>query len=107
MTRDVKDLNSAFSTAVQLSNKNTQEKLSKITGLPSVRRDILTSEESSNSFDPIFRRSALISKGILEPNKSVTGSIVRKMVESIISGESEIKEAVNRADGQLNLELEK
>jgi ABC-type glycerol-3-phosphate transport system substrate-binding protein len=106
ITKDAGDVNSAFATLIQLSDKPTQEKLSQITGLPSVRRDLLSSGESSNSFDPIFRRSALFAQGIIEPDSTVTGQILENMIQVITSGEFEIGEAISRADEQLRLELE-
>jgi len=95
----------AFNTMLNLTEINVQNKLSIITGLPSVRRDLLTAVSSGNSFDVVFKKSALYSYGVLEPQSQSASTIVQKMLESIISGELDLDKAIQRADSQFENEL--
>lgn len=98
---------SAWQTMLLLTDADLQSKLSSITGLPSVRRDLLTSGNPSNSYDLIFRKSVLYSNAVLEPGAKVGDKVVSEMVKSIISGEEDLAGAINRAEKQLENELEK
>ena len=106
ITRGVRDLNASFDTTGILANSETQEKLSQITGLPSVRRDLIGKFNSTNSFEPVFHRSALFSYGVPEPNANTAGSILSDMIKKIVSGELETSEAITRASKQFANELE-
>lgn len=105
ISRSVKDLQSAYGTAKLMSGKEFQQELQKISGLPSVRRDLLNTDQPKNSFDDVFRRSALISRGVMEPGASIADDIVKRMIERVISGEDDVEDAVNSADARLNKAL--
>jgi ABC-type glycerol-3-phosphate transport system substrate-binding protein len=107
LSRGAKDMNSAYGTMLMMTNARTQEKLSNLTGLPEVRRDLLVQSDSDNSFDPIFKRSALFSYGVLEPRVSSTDSILREMIEAVVSGALSITKAVARASDKFDIELKK
>lgn len=106
ITNGVKDLASAYNTLLLLTNIESQNLLTQTTGLPSVRRDLLTQSDGSNSFDPIFKKSALFAYGVLEPSVKNTDQIIREMIQSIISGQLEVGDSIDRANAQLNKELE-
>lgn len=106
ITKGVDDINSSFETILMLISKESQEKLYSLTGLPSVRRDMLSFDNKSNSFDPVFKKSALFSYAVLEPNSRNSDSIIREMVKSILSGQYSVEEALSRADGLFAKDLE-
>jgi ABC-type glycerol-3-phosphate transport system substrate-binding protein len=101
MVKKSKNLDSAFRTAVLLSEQSAQDSLSKILGLPPVRRDLLDKFNPSNSFDSIFKKSALIADGVIEPNSIETTQIINKMIQSVQSGELETNSSIIRATNQL------
>jgi ABC-type glycerol-3-phosphate transport system substrate-binding protein len=96
---------SAFLTAGILSGKEFQTELAKVTDLPPIRRDLLTNVDPESSFDAVFKRSALISRGILEPGDGFGDQLIKRMVESILSGENEVEDAIRDADLRLNQAL--
>lgn len=107
ISRNSANPQSAWQTLMLLTDADLQSKLSSITGLPSVRRDLLLSGDPSNSYDSIFRKSVLYSNAVLEPSGEFGDKVVNEMVKSIISGEQDLAGAVNRAQNQLENELEK
>lgn len=105
IVRSTKNIESAFQTVTILSGKRVQEILSEISDLPSPRRDLLSTSDPTSSFDLTFRRSALISSGVLEPNQNAMNTIIKRMIESIVSGQYDVDEAINRADTQIKQQL--
>ncbi|MBU6430805.1 MAG: extracellular solute-binding protein [Patescibacteria group bacterium] len=100
LVKSSKKLSSAWSAISTLANKDNLSLWTKTSGLPPVRRDLL----SAGSADPVgsvFYASAIISKGWLDPNKEETNAVFQNMVESIISGKSMLDEAVHQADLEL------
>jgi ABC-type glycerol-3-phosphate transport system substrate-binding protein len=75
-----------------------------IFNLPSARRDILSQNET-NAVKTIFNKSAIMSKGWLDPNKTETGIIFQNMVESYTTGRESISGVVSEASDQLNVLL--
>jgi len=67
----------------------------------SARRDILGQAEP-NAIKSIFNKSAIISKGWLDPNKAETSAIFQDMIESYTTGKNNIDTAVNTASARLN-----
>ncbi len=71
-------------------------------GLPPVRRDLL-STPPTDSDGSILYRSALYSRGFLDPHPAKTNNIFQNMIESVLSGRMGASESVNNADNQFNL----
>ena len=74
--------------------------------LPSARRDILAQSEK-NAAKTIFSKSAVMSRGWLDPNSSETDLIFKEMIESYTTGRSTINAAVQTASDKLNTLLQK
>lgn len=72
-----------------------------IFNLPSARRDILGQTET-NAAKMVFNRSAILSKGWLDPNKSQTSTIFQDMIESYTTGRASLSGAVSTASDQLD-----
>lgn len=100
LVKSSKKILPAFSVIVALTNKESVSAWVKVSGLPPVRRDLL-SAGSSDSFGNIFYTSAIISKGWLDPNKEATDSLFQDMIESTLSGKSRLSEAVSRANEEM------
>lgn len=94
----------AFIAGLLLTDTINIAAFSSITGLPPVRRDLL-SGEPADAFSSVFYDSALISKAWLEPDSAQTNDIFRNMVESVTSGRARLSEAIRVADEELNLLL--
>lgn len=102
--RGSKNTGGAFQTALALTSSDAVRLITKTTGLPPVRRDILA-EGSQDPYLSLFYQSALISKAWLDPNARESGTIFKNMTEAVTSGRLGIGEAVLAASQQLNLLL--
>ncbi len=91
----------AVEAAILLTSRAPLELLAKSTGLPPVRRDLL-SKIPGDAVSPIFYQSALVSKAWLDPSSAETTNIFRDMVDSVVSGRERVPEAVARAHEELN-----
>lgn len=94
----------AFAAAKLLTSKTGLSMLSEVSGLPPVSRQLLRTFPEG-SYQPIFYKSALISKGWLDPSGEKTDLIYKAMVESITSGRSKVSKALNDANSEINLLL--
>jgi multiple sugar transport system substrate-binding protein len=72
-----------------------------IFNLPSARRDILGQVEKS-AVKTIFNKSAIMSKGWLDPNNSSTNTIFQEMIESYTTGREEIEGVITTASDRLD-----
>jgi ABC-type glycerol-3-phosphate transport system substrate-binding protein len=95
-----KNANLAIRVASSLVGEENIKSLSLITGLPPVRRSLLSRPPGLGAED-LFYRSALITQSFLDPNKEATDSIFQKMIENILSGRERVIEAVRRSDSEL------
>ncbi|MBI3573766.1 extracellular solute-binding protein [Candidatus Kaiserbacteria bacterium] len=91
----------ALLVAESLTSLASQEILSGITRLPSVRRDV----SPSNRADPysvVFRNAALNSFAFLDPDPSPSDAIFARMVDKVSSGKLQVSEATQAADQELS-----
>ena len=99
-----KNPSGAFATALALTNTGSIGLFSSISGLPPVRRDLL-SQEQTNAVASVFYDSALISKAWRDPNNVESEKVFKNIIESVTSGRADLSEAVDTADAELNLLL--
>lgn len=91
----------ALSVALALAGTDAQKLLVSITGLPSVRRDVL-SVSPENPYESTFRDAALSAFAFRDPGPGETDAIFSRMVEGVSSGRFRVSEAVR--SGQTELE---
>lgn len=72
-----------------------------IFNISSARRDILGQVENSAA-KTVFNKSAIMSKGWLDPNKAQTSLIFQEMVESYTTGRENIESAVSTASDRID-----
>lgn len=87
----------ALKLAIKLASKNVASSLSGILSLPPARRDLL-SLKPTGAIPPLFYNAALQSKGWLDPDTVLTGTIFNEAIESVTSGRARTGEAVNKMD---------
>jgi len=88
-----------------LTTKEASKLLEKSLGLPSPRRDLLATEPT----DPLkttFRNSAIMAQSWRDPNPQATYQIIRKMVESVLTGNQRMSQAIERAQRELRVLLD-
>lgn len=93
-------VSSAMQLALIFGSQAGVKAWSESSGLPPVRRDLL-SVKPSNPYAVIYYDSALWSKGWLDPDSARTKKIFQDMVESITSGWMTTPQAVNQAAAQM------
>lgn len=97
-----KNVQGAISMIAKLTSLSSQQKFSTALGIPSVRRDLLSTYDATSPSQSVFNRSAVIAQGMLEPDVRQTDGIIRELIDTVISGQFEISTAVNRAHEKLN-----
>ncbi len=90
----------AFKTILDLTAGTTAKALVTATGLPPVRRDLLASIPADASAAS-FYQAALQAHAFLDIDPQTTTAVFKNMVESVLSGKSEIGTLLNTANQQL------
>jgi ABC-type glycerol-3-phosphate transport system substrate-binding protein len=96
-----RNLASAFNATMVLTDSISQDKWIKYSGYAPVRRDLLT-KLPGEAYKATFYRSALISRGWLDPNREETADVFARMIENVTSGKRRISESVNSADVEIS-----
>ena len=80
--------------------------LSDYIGLPSPYNSLLATVPK-NATKTTFRNSAIMARSWLDPNPAATYAIIAKMINSVVSGEKRMSEAISRAQKELEVLLSK
>ena len=99
-----KNVAGAFKVASLMTSASSIGELSKITGLPPVRRELLVNKPQENYLS-VFYDGAIQSRGWLSPEASKVDPIFKEMIESITGGRAMPSEAINKASSQIDLLL--
>lgn len=97
-----KNQGGAFLAIQALTGANFLKAYAGVSGLPPVRRDLLV-DVPGDAYSGVLYRSALYSRGFLDPNPSKTNTIFQTMVESVLSSRSTASEAVSAGENQFRL----
>jgi ABC-type glycerol-3-phosphate transport system substrate-binding protein len=100
ITKQSKNVASAFAAIMALTEVPALEALETVTSLPPVRRDMLANRPS-DAYRSIFYSSALISRSWIDPEPTATTNLFRDMIEGITSGKLRQFEAISRANAEL------
>lgn len=100
ISRQAKDPAAALSAALALVSQAAQSALTEITGLPPVRRDLLSARPSDAALQA-FYTAAIQSRGWIDPNPAESDKIFKEMIDSVTSGRARTTEAVQQADSAL------
>jgi ABC-type glycerol-3-phosphate transport system substrate-binding protein len=93
-----------MSAALRMGEADMAKAFSDRLGIIPARRDLL-SAGSPNSVLSVGYRSAIMSRGWLQPDEVSTGQIFQRMVESVGTGKALLSEAVNVAERELGSAL--
>lgn len=105
IVRQSKNVGASYMLINSLTEPKALLALEKVTSLPPVRRDMLSSVPA-DAYRNVFYNSALISRTWIDPDPTVSSSIFREMVESVTSGRNRVSEAIIRASTDLSSELQ-
>lgn len=90
----------ALALAVALSSAAAQQTMVGVTGLPSVRRDVVI-ENPANPYQKTFNDAALNAFTFFDPNPTLSNEVFERMVEDVSSGRLRIPEAVTSGQNEL------
>lgn len=102
------NITSAFQIAGELSQGENAKSIAVETSLPPASKALLVSEKPTgpgSNFLSTFFSSALIARSWLDPDRVKSDAIFGEMVENILSNRLSLGEAINKAQGQLDLLL--
>lgn len=92
---------SAIAVIATMTNKESIANWSKLSGLPSVRRDVLA-EQQAGSYLTIFNRAAIKAKAWYDPNEEQSDAVFKDMIESVLTGRKPQTVAISDAVGIMN-----
>jgi ABC-type glycerol-3-phosphate transport system substrate-binding protein len=101
LLRSSPNVAAAFTAAVTLTSAPLQTAWVATSGMPPVRRDMLTTRPS-DAAGSVFYQSALMSRAWLDPFREATDDIFKRMVENVTSGKSRTSESVRAASSELD-----
>lgn len=101
------NLPGSFGVASFMSSGDNAKNLSVSLSLPPVLKSLLANKPVDNPYLNTFFNSALISRAWTDPDRKETDLIFREMVENVLSNKLKIYEAVDRAEDQLELLINK
>jgi ABC-type glycerol-3-phosphate transport system substrate-binding protein len=93
------NINGAIEAAFLLAGSSHAPLFAAAWGIPSARRDVLA--EPKDEAEEVFRQSALIARGWLDPDPQATDRIFERMIENVTSGAARLGDAIQRADQEL------
>jgi ABC-type glycerol-3-phosphate transport system substrate-binding protein len=94
------NLSAAYVAAVTLTNQEYHKKWIELSGLPPVRRDLLT-QVPTDPYKAVFYQSALTANAWLDPYREATDGIFMRLVEDVTSGKYRVSESVAQASDDL------
>ena len=100
ISKQARNPSGGFAAIQLMTSPEFTARLSGVTGLPPVRRDVL-SQRPSDAYRSLTFDAALLSRGWLDPDPRASGFIFQEMIESVTSGRERINDAVRNADLQL------
>ncbi len=90
----------SYNFVVKLFEPKYAQKLSESLGISGVQR-VLLAKEPEDPLDAVFRNSAIISHAFLDPDPKATETVLSKMVNNTISGQSFVDKAVSLAGAEI------
>lgn len=106
IVRSSANIAAAYQVAQILTSAGAAAEVTAVTGLPTVRRDML-SAAPEDPFASVIAQSAMISRSWLEPaGHGVIDDIFSRLVNNIVAGNKTIEKALSSVDNELNVLLE-
>jgi len=101
-----KNFNTAYIAANLMATSDFAYKFARVLGLAPARRDLLAIKPP-DAYSPIFYSSALYARSWLDPSPKDTDNIFGGMIDSILSNNFSIDNAIRDADSKMSLLLVK
>jgi len=98
--------NEALQVMYALSSMDAASLLTKTTGLPSARRDVL-SEDPANPLSSTIARSAIMARTWLMPNRSDVNGVFSRLVNNVVAGKQTADAGITTAASELDALLKR
>ncbi len=105
ITKQSRRAQDAFNVILKLTEQNSQKLWSDISGLPPVRKDLL-SATPDDKFASVFYRAAIQARTWTDPDPAYSNIIFRDMIEAVTTGLSLPSDAITTAKQRLELLLQ-
>ena len=102
VSKNSKNAKQAWQFISWLSQKENSRKYLETTRKPAARRDLI-SEQKNDPDLGVFARQALTARSWYQVDNSAIETIMAEMIESVVLGETTIKEAVEKATAQVTV----
>lgn len=102
VNKNSSNISLAFKVASELSSGDAAQGLSVSTSLPPASKGLLANKPTDPYLSTFFN-SALITKSWADPSDLKSDSIFSELLDNILSNKLSIEEAINKAQGQLEL----
>lgn len=99
-----KNFNTAFTAANMMATGDFASKFAKALNIPPARRDLLAIK-GTDAYSPVFYSSALFAKSWPDPSPKDTNNIFSGMINSVLSNNMTVGDAVKDADSKMSLLL--
>lgn len=99
-----RDKELALAVANQMAGGDFLRDLARATSTAPARRDLLATQLADEYMPSVFK-SALFAKTWFDPSPADTDNVFRKMIDDVLSNVSTTENAIQRADGQIDLLL--
>jgi multiple sugar transport system substrate-binding protein len=103
--RTAPNLKGATLTIAALTSQNVQTAFVKELKIAPARKDLLSTSDVASPYESTINRSAIIAQGILEPDAQKTNAIIKELIDTIVSGQYEVSDAIERANEKIILLL--
>lgn len=103
LLRSARNPEGAYAVMQVLGNAGNAEAIARSLLFAPVHRSTLASG-STNPFEAVIYRAALVARGWLDPEPTESDNIMREMIEDVVAGRTTIGSAVNDASIKLNNE---
>lgn len=99
-----KNFNTAFTAANMMATGDFASKFAKALNIPPARRDLLA-VKGTDAYSPVFYSSALFAKSWPDPSPKDTSNIFSGMINSVLSNNMTVGDAIKDADSKMSLLL--
>lgn len=104
ISKSSKNMAGSFAVAYALAGDSSIDQLSKSSSMPPATRSLLSNKPNEPYLNTFFN-SAIISRAWLDPNPSETNSIFFELINSIVVNNSDLEQAINKANNQISILL--
>jgi hypothetical protein len=102
VNKNSKNLNSAFGLASLVAAPEFLQELAVITSLPTANRSLLNTRPTEPYLSTFFD-ATIVSRSWLDPDRDVTNSVFKELIENSLSNKLSVREAIVKAYDQINL----